>query len=386
MKTTIGTTKCTWNGSKNIVFLDWDGVVQINRDRETTNKKLELVKILIESTKAKIVLSSNRRIDKGIHYIIKCFEENEISYDKDIIPFTSLVNDMTDRASLIELWLTENRTCVDKFVILDDKDINLSNKFRERFFQTINTIGLTESIIGQAIKLLNGQEHSYSDSSSGDSSSSSYRDSGRPDSASYRDLFDLGSDDSSPSRDLFNLGRDASSSLRYLGRAAPSSTTQSISTASRVSSSKSSPPSPQGIFVYGTLRPDILEFRDKYGVCNDDKCKFQRASIEGFQLYQDPVQNYPYIVKSPSGRVHGYYIYWTPPHLIHIKLIRCDRIEGYHRDSASNLYEREIQDIQLENGAIVKGYVYYQKKRASRGRYHFPNGDWKYGYKVFESS
>ena len=34
MKTSIGTTQCTWKHPHNIVFLDWDGVIQV-KDKQS---------------------------------------------------------------------------------------------------------------------------------------------------------------------------------------------------------------------------------------------------------------------------------------------------------------------------------------------------------------
>ena len=160
MKTTIGTTHCTWNHPHNIVFLDWDGVIQV-KDKQNTPKKLNLLKQLVNSTDSQIVLSSNRRSDIGIKKIIKYFEEIGISYHKDIIPLPSIVIDTQNRASLISQWLKQNNNCVANFVILDDNDSNLSNLFPNNFIQTEKSIGLTISIVQEAIHILKRKQDLY---------------------------------------------------------------------------------------------------------------------------------------------------------------------------------------------------------------------------------
>ena len=86
----------------------------------------------------------------------------------------------------------------------------------------------------------------------------------------------------------------------------------------------------KGIFVYGTLRPDFTDRGDKWGICSKgSNCISQWARLEGFKLYQDMDKYYPYIVPSSSGIVYGYYLSWPKSHTIHIKLKRCDEIEGY---------------------------------------------------------
>ena len=182
MKTSIGTTQCTWKHPHNIVFLDWDGVIQV-KDKQNTPKKLILLKQLVNSTNSQIVLSSNRRSDIGIKKIIKYFEEIGISYHKDIIPLPSIDTDTQNRASLISQWLKQNSNCVANFVILDDNDSNLSNMFPDNYLQTLKSNGLTPSIIQQAIQILKGREGSYGEKSQ------SYGENSHNDSQSYGDTY-----------------------------------------------------------------------------------------------------------------------------------------------------------------------------------------------------
>ena len=118
-----------------LFFLDWDGVIQVGKGRDNIYQRLLLLNRIIENSHARVVLISNRRSDKGIGLIIKSFQEMGIAYNRDIIPFPSIHTDVKNRASLIELWLSQNNNSVKNFVILDDSDSQLSNTFPDRYLQ-----------------------------------------------------------------------------------------------------------------------------------------------------------------------------------------------------------------------------------------------------------
>lgn len=109
------------------------------------------LKTLCQKTNAKIVISSNWRLNLGIDKIRSLFK----LWDLDSL----LIGETThlfDRAKEIQLWLDEAnaRNEVDHFVILDDIDDGLSKQFSSNFVNTEDTKLFTKTHLNQALEIL----------------------------------------------------------------------------------------------------------------------------------------------------------------------------------------------------------------------------------------
>lgn len=140
-----------------VIFLDVDGVLNSARDRFSTELVSEyhfdFLKELVDATGAKIVLSSSWRIGFNA---MRQPERNLLakleSRGLEVYDFTPIMTGT--RGDEIREWLTTHP--VDSFVILDDEaDME---EFREtNLVQTDMNVGLQESDIPKAIKILGGE-------------------------------------------------------------------------------------------------------------------------------------------------------------------------------------------------------------------------------------
>ena len=135
-----------------VVFLDVDGVLN---DAVTTKdlmndlpKKdhLDCLKMIIDATGAKIVLSSTWRLFPGARNVVKS------ALRTVELEFIDKTEELRDRASEIQEWLSRHPE-VEKFVILDDEEI--SGKFPNNLVQTTFYQGLLPEHAEKAIKILN---------------------------------------------------------------------------------------------------------------------------------------------------------------------------------------------------------------------------------------
>lgn len=148
----------------NIVFLDIDGVLNSqNKLMEVyyktgkphsginypfDEKCLENLKILIEETNSKIVITSTwRKYEEDMKKLINIFKEYNL--DKRIIGYTPVLN--TKREEEIIEYLKELDTNVN-FVIIDD--ITDMGTLNEKLVVTSYKTGLTNEIVSSAIKIL----------------------------------------------------------------------------------------------------------------------------------------------------------------------------------------------------------------------------------------
>ena len=68
--------------------------------------------------------------------------------------------------------------------------------------------------------------------------------------------------------------------------------------------------------------------------------------------------HYPMIVKSEGNNVHGLLVYIKNEDYEKIAKI-IDNLEGYNPENhGSSAYNREVRDIELEDGEIEKAWVY----------------------------
>ena len=133
-----------------VIFLDIDGVLNTNSDREISNDKLKLLSELVSKTGAEVVLSSswrnwwnNPKINTPDSFITrwkKQFLDNNISI--------TLTTELECPKKLsIEKFITQHD--VKSFVVLDDEPIDISN-----LVQTNGNVGLTQSDCQKAFQLL----------------------------------------------------------------------------------------------------------------------------------------------------------------------------------------------------------------------------------------
>ena len=133
-----------------VIFLDIDGVLNTNSDREISNDKLKLLSELVSKTGAEVVLSSSWR--------------NWWNHPKINIPgsfITNWKNQFLDNN--ISITLTTELECpknlsiekfiiqhdVKRYVVLDDEPIDIAN-----LVKTNGDIGLTQLDCQKAFQLL----------------------------------------------------------------------------------------------------------------------------------------------------------------------------------------------------------------------------------------
>ena len=157
-----------------IIFLDIDGVLNNIHTRESfedfifvSDEKILLLKKIICSTNAKIVLSSTwRKGWRAKEYNPKCASEDVRLFEALVrklseyeIELMSYTPHLWHRGKEIESWINSwEGEEIESFVILDDKNKEEFEPNSERLIQTDICVGLTESHIEQAINLLNTKE------------------------------------------------------------------------------------------------------------------------------------------------------------------------------------------------------------------------------------
>ena len=133
-----------------VIFLDIDGVLNTNSDREISNDKLKLLSELVSKTGAEVVLSSswrnwwnNPKINIPGSFITrwkKQFLDNNISI--------TLTTELECPKNLsIEKFIIQHD--VKRYVVLDDEPIDISN-----LVQTNVDVGLTQIDCQKAVHLL----------------------------------------------------------------------------------------------------------------------------------------------------------------------------------------------------------------------------------------
>ena len=133
-----------------VIFLDIDGVLNTNSDKEISNDKLKLLSELVSKTGAEIVLSSswrnwwnNPKINIPGSFITNWknkFLDNNLSI--------TLTTELECPKNLsIEKFIIQHN--VKRFVVLDDEPIDIAN-----LVQTNGDIGLTQLDCQKASQLL----------------------------------------------------------------------------------------------------------------------------------------------------------------------------------------------------------------------------------------
>ena len=133
-----------------VIFLDIDGVLNTNSDKEISNDKLKLLSELVSKTGAEIVLSSSWRNwwnhpktnipGSFITKWKKQFLDNNLS-----ITLTTEL-ECPKNLSIEKFIIRHDVKC---FIVLDDEPIDISN-----LVQTNGNVGLTQSDCQKAAHLL----------------------------------------------------------------------------------------------------------------------------------------------------------------------------------------------------------------------------------------
>ena len=153
------------DGQMKYLFLDIDGVINPNDNRiildlENQLEKdepFEFLKQIIDSTGAKIILSSSWRIgyERGSCKLLsrRLAEWNMVIEDTTPIRKDGL------RGKEIQDWLIAHDydETADTFAILDDEDFDIADIYPEQMVKTDGKIGLQAEQVEKCIKILNGE-------------------------------------------------------------------------------------------------------------------------------------------------------------------------------------------------------------------------------------
>jgi hypothetical protein len=81
------------------------------------------------------------------------------------------------------------------------------------------------------------------------------------------------------------------------------------------------------------------------------------------------------IVKSEGNNVHGMLMYVNEDYERISKII--DNLEGYNPENhGSSAYNREMRDIELENGELEKAWIYIGSKEYVKEENSVKDGNW----------
>ena len=123
-------------------------------------------------------------------------------------------------------------------------------------------------------------------------------------------------------------------------------------------------------FVYGTLIPD----QPNYYLWKDSIVSTKDGLIKNYQLFD--MGHYPMIVESKGNNVYGMLMYVKNEDYTKVTKI-IDNLEGYNPENhGSSAYNREIRDIELEDGKIEKAWIYIGSKEYVNEENKVKDGNW----------
>ena len=133
-----------------VIFLDIDGVLNTNSDKEISNDKLKLLSELVSKTGADVVLSSSWRYGWNKPELNKpgtrIYGLKQLLKDNDIVIKETIGLDLT-KSMQIKNYLNTNM--ISNYVVLDDEPIGIAN-----LVKTNGNVGLTQSDCQKASQLL----------------------------------------------------------------------------------------------------------------------------------------------------------------------------------------------------------------------------------------
>ena len=123
-------------------------------------------------------------------------------------------------------------------------------------------------------------------------------------------------------------------------------------------------------FVYGTLLPN----QPNYYLWKDSITDIKNGIIRNYQLFD--MGHYPMIVESEGNNVEGMLMYIKTENYDKITKI-IDNLEGYNPENHGNCaYNREIKDIELENGELTKALIYIGSEDFVKEENAVKEGNW----------
>ena len=123
-------------------------------------------------------------------------------------------------------------------------------------------------------------------------------------------------------------------------------------------------------FVYGTLIPD----QPNYYLWKDSITNTKKSMIKNYQLFD--MGHYPMIVESKGNNVYGMLMYVKNEDYTKVTKI-IDNLEGYNPENhGSSAYNREMRDIELEDGKIEKAWIYIGSKEYVKEGNAVKDGNW----------
>ena len=123
-------------------------------------------------------------------------------------------------------------------------------------------------------------------------------------------------------------------------------------------------------FVYGTLIPD----QPNHYLWKDSITDTKKGITKNYQLFD--MGHYPMIIKSEGSNVNGMLIYIKTEDYDKITKI-IDNLEGYNPENhGSSAYNREIRDIELENGELEKAWIYIGSEKYIKKENTVKDGNW----------
>ena len=123
-------------------------------------------------------------------------------------------------------------------------------------------------------------------------------------------------------------------------------------------------------FVYGTLIPD----QPNHYLWKDSITDTKKGITKNYQLFD--MGHYPMIIKSEGSNVNGMLMYIKTEDYDKITKI-IDNLEGYNSENhGSSAYNREIRDIELENGELEKAWIYIGSEKYIKKENAVKDGNW----------
>ena len=123
-------------------------------------------------------------------------------------------------------------------------------------------------------------------------------------------------------------------------------------------------------FVYGTLIPN----QPNYYLWKDIITDIKNGIIRNYQLFD--MGHYPMIVESEGNNVEGMLMYIKTENYDKITKI-IDNLEGYNPENHGNCaYNREIKNIELENGESEKAWIYIGSEAFVKEENAVKDGNW----------
>ena len=123
-------------------------------------------------------------------------------------------------------------------------------------------------------------------------------------------------------------------------------------------------------FVYGTLIPE----QPNYYLWEKSVTSTEPGSIKNYQLFD--MGHYPMIVESKGNHVKGILIEIKEEDYEKVTKV-IDDLEGYEPDKhGKSAYDREIRQIDLENGSVKDAWIYIGSEDYIKRETEVKGGSW----------